>query len=166
MYHSTLGLRVIKKTKKGGGRPGPGQTSRRVSPLFRSIFASASFIDGPLLCRGGLVFKAHRLCVSLNSRLESDKKRRREHLLHEVGGDFAEQPFLSSLYRCHHTTFFFQASIAVAMGAHLLHEVRGDFAEQAVVGVREVPRQLDVRECERESVRESERVYVRESESV
>jgi len=25
--------------------------------------------------RGGLVFKAHRLCVSLNSRLESDKKK-------------------------------------------------------------------------------------------
>ena len=24
--------------------------------------------------RGGLVFKAHRLCVSLNSRLESNKK--------------------------------------------------------------------------------------------
>jgi len=24
--------------------------------------------------RGGLVFKAHRLCVSLNSRLESDKE--------------------------------------------------------------------------------------------
>ena len=25
--------------------------------------------------RGGLVFKAHRLCVSLNSRLESNKER-------------------------------------------------------------------------------------------
>ena len=29
-------------------------------------------------CRGGLVFKAHRLCVSLNSRLESNKEERRE----------------------------------------------------------------------------------------
>ena len=27
--------------------------------------------------RGGLVFKAHRLCVSLNSRLESNKEKRR-----------------------------------------------------------------------------------------
>ena len=27
--------------------------------------------------RGGLVFKAHRFCVSLNSRLESNKERRR-----------------------------------------------------------------------------------------
>jgi len=29
--------------------------------------------------RGGLVFKAHRLCVSLNSRLESDKEEERRH---------------------------------------------------------------------------------------
>ena len=28
--------------------------------------------------RGGLVFKAHRLCVSLNSRLESNKEEREE----------------------------------------------------------------------------------------
>ena len=30
------------------------------------------------LLRGGLVCKAHRLCVSLNSRLESNNERRRE----------------------------------------------------------------------------------------
>jgi len=30
--------------------------------------------------RGGLVFKAHRLCVSLNSRLESHKERERDGL--------------------------------------------------------------------------------------
>ena len=29
--------------------------------------------------RGGLVFKAHRLCVSLNSRLESNKEEERVH---------------------------------------------------------------------------------------
>ena len=28
--------------------------------------------------RGGLVFKAHRLCVSLNSRLESNKEEEKE----------------------------------------------------------------------------------------
>ena len=31
--------------------------------------------------RGGLVFKAHRLCVSLNSRLESNKEeKKKKHL--------------------------------------------------------------------------------------
>jgi len=30
--------------------------------------------------RGGLVFKAHRLCVSLNSRLESNKEEGKQHL--------------------------------------------------------------------------------------
>ena len=29
-------------------------------------------------CRGGLVFKVHRLCVSLNSRIESSKEEERE----------------------------------------------------------------------------------------
>ena len=34
--------------------------------------------DAPRLrFRGGLVFKAHRLCVSLNSRLESDTEEKR-----------------------------------------------------------------------------------------
>ena len=44
--------------------------------------------------RGGLVFKAHRLCVSLNSRLESNKEEEKkvgvgdvhEHLLHQHPG--------------------------------------------------------------------------------
>jgi len=30
--------------------------------------------------RGGLVFKAHRLCVSLNSRLESNKEEEEEDM--------------------------------------------------------------------------------------
>ena len=34
--------------------------------------------------RGGLVFKAHRLCVSLNPRLESNKEERREAQLHRA----------------------------------------------------------------------------------
>ena len=34
--------------------------------------------------RGGLVFKAHRLCVSLNSRLESNKEEKKKvETLHE-----------------------------------------------------------------------------------
>jgi len=32
--------------------------------------------------RGGLVFKAHRLCASLNSRLESNKEEEEEEDLH------------------------------------------------------------------------------------
>ena len=31
--------------------------------------------------RGGLVFKAHRLCVSLNSRLETNKEEEEEDLI-------------------------------------------------------------------------------------
>ena len=31
--------------------------------------------------RGGLAFKAHRLCVSLNSRLESNNEEDKKHLL-------------------------------------------------------------------------------------
>ena len=38
--------------------------------------------------RGGLVFKAHILCVSLNSRLESNKEEEEE----EVHLDFAQSP--------------------------------------------------------------------------
>jgi len=34
--------------------------------------------------RGGLVFKAHRLCVSLNSRLESNKEEEEDLVLHPV----------------------------------------------------------------------------------
>ena len=35
--------------------------------------------------RGGLVFKAHRLCVTLNSRLESNKERKEEDHLAATG---------------------------------------------------------------------------------
>ena len=35
--------------------------------------------------RGGIVFKAHRLCVSLNSWLESNKEKEEKHLLHSAG---------------------------------------------------------------------------------
>ena len=38
-------------------------------------------IEKSLRFRGGLVFKADRLCVSLNSRLESNKERERENSL-------------------------------------------------------------------------------------
>ena len=41
----------------GGWSPAPGQPHKNVQRF-----------------RGGLVFKAHRLCVSLNSRLESNKE--------------------------------------------------------------------------------------------
>ena len=34
--------------------------------------------------RGGLVFKAHRLCVSLNSRLESSKEEKVGGCLHDA----------------------------------------------------------------------------------
>jgi len=37
--------------------------------------------------RGGLVFKAHRLCVSLNSRLESNKERERNSGAARESGD-------------------------------------------------------------------------------
>ena len=57
LYHSTLGLRVIKKKKRRGWDLEVGVDRK---PLG----------DEDQL-RGGLVFKAHRLCVSLNSRLAS-----------------------------------------------------------------------------------------------
>jgi len=38
-----------------------------------------------LMFRGGLVFKAHRLCVSLNSRLESNKEEEERGLMWEEG---------------------------------------------------------------------------------
>jgi len=34
--------------------------------------------------RGGLVFKAHRLCVSLNSRLESNKEEKKPEAIHHL----------------------------------------------------------------------------------
>ena len=61
MYHSTLGLRVIKKKKLPGGRRGGRRGARRWGSNVKRF-------------RGGLVFKAHRLCVSLDSRLESHKE--------------------------------------------------------------------------------------------
>jgi len=39
--------------------------------VFDRCFGLADLYEG---VRGGLVFKAHRLCVSLNSRLESNKE--------------------------------------------------------------------------------------------
>ena len=59
VYHSTLGLIVIKKkevTSEQGG----------VAERLLRQFVAQRF-------RGGLVFKAQRLFVSLNSRLESNK---------------------------------------------------------------------------------------------
>jgi len=44
------------------------QTSRSVSPLGEQLLHR-----NVQRFRGGLVYKAHRLCVSLNSRLESNK---------------------------------------------------------------------------------------------
>jgi len=60
VYHSTLGLRVIKK--KNHGEPSVSQAELGVGRY-----------------RGGLVFKAHRRCVSLNSRLESNKEYGENH---------------------------------------------------------------------------------------
>ena len=42
--------------------------------------------SGSVRFRGGLVFKAHRLCVSLNSRLESDKEEEEDLLVVEEEG--------------------------------------------------------------------------------
>jgi len=65
LNHSTLGLRVIKKKKArnlaGEARGVIARLVRRPRP--RSVCHR---------CLRGLVVKAHRLCVSLNSRLESN----------------------------------------------------------------------------------------------
>ena len=47
--------------------------------------------------RGGLVFKAHRLCVSLNSRLKSSKEEEKEH----VDRDWFESRLLQGLVPPH-----------------------------------------------------------------
>jgi len=137
VHHSTLGLRVIKKKKKGAGQDqyagrscccscardgmcssseagsyvrliyscttqlqaqGPSRTCNeskeeegegcRARPVCRRLLLlppRARCLPGEGLLhhrsvqrfRGGLVFKAHRLCVSLNSRLESNKEEER-----------------------------------------------------------------------------------------
>ena len=76
VYHSALGLGVIKKKSylqqlrvprgraaKGTGAAPPHHCQENMA-----------HIGHVQRFRGGLVFKAHRLCVSLNSRLESNKE--------------------------------------------------------------------------------------------
>jgi len=43
-------------------------------PLYRVFEGAVPRQPSSLPCRGGLVFKAHRLFVSLNSKLESNKE--------------------------------------------------------------------------------------------
>ena len=49
-------------------------------------------------CQGGLVFKAHRLCESLNSRLESDKEEKEEETALLVG-HLSSEPNLEHRFR-------------------------------------------------------------------
>ena len=49
-----------------------------------------------LVSQGGLVFKAHRLCVSLNSRLESNKEKGSGARLDAEGGSVRDPPPLES----------------------------------------------------------------------
>ena len=76
LHRSTLGLRVIKKKRRYSGgvwgqQPRSGGRTREPPPhgtLHRNVQRF----------RGELVFKAHRLCVSLNSRLDSDNEEEEE----------------------------------------------------------------------------------------
>ena len=71
VYHSTLGLRVIKKKKIAGwGRRVPRPNKRAGRDTRREWGISHRKVQR---FRGGLVFKAHRLCISLNCRRESNK---------------------------------------------------------------------------------------------
>jgi len=88
LCHPTLGLRVIKKNKickahlVVDGRVGKeGLGALELLPqhplLLRALLAiqsSGVSHRNVRRFRGGLAFKAHRLCVSLNSRLESNKE--------------------------------------------------------------------------------------------
>ena len=62
VHHSSLGLRVVKKKR------------RLLKPEHSNVQRF----------RGGLVFKAHRLCESLNSRFESNKEKEEELRLHAM----------------------------------------------------------------------------------
>ena len=85
LYHSTLGLRVIEKKREEEQPLQERLPERRVGVRVQGAFGNCHVWPGegalPKLLhrnvqrfRGGLVFKAHRLCVSLNSRLESNKE--------------------------------------------------------------------------------------------
>ena len=78
VYHSTLGLRVIKKKKFRGSAP-----RHQVTRALNS--------------QGGLVFKAHRLCASHNSRLERNNEEEEKHSTSDPALHLARHSSFSSL---------------------------------------------------------------------
>ena len=65
---------------RGGVVVNKGGRSRIILLRYAWFFRSGSPRSDAYL-RGGLVFEAHRLCVSLNSRLESNKEEERSLVL-------------------------------------------------------------------------------------
>ena len=57
-------------------------SSQVMSPAFTGLVARRATLTSlhARLFRGGLVFKAHRLCISLNSRLASDTEEEEKNL--------------------------------------------------------------------------------------
>ena len=102
---NSTGLRVQGFGFRASGVAGGGVTSlesmspsKRTGPGFQaSSFGLRVWREGHAQqlhrnvqrFRGGPVFKAHRRCVSLNSRLESNKERRGTHKLAAHGVDVA-----------------------------------------------------------------------------
>jgi len=102
VYPSTLGLRVIKKKKGGWGcRRSQRRMRREIDNRLRALIQQVTRRDRQQVTRrdrqqvtrrrrmrrthrnvqrfrGGLVFKAHRLCVSLNSRRESNNQKKKD----------------------------------------------------------------------------------------
>ena len=77
LYLSTLGLRVIQRKKKWGSETLAFHASPSPNPIVtpsRTAQRSQLLHTNVQRFRGGLVFKAHRLCVSLNCRLESNRE--------------------------------------------------------------------------------------------